>query len=283
MSTPLQPVSFKKGRQHLPRLSTPYVPGKRSERHWTEAEHQVLRDHYADKGFAYCAERLPNRTKSGIYLAARKLGLKRKGRKPARSDWRARYPEIDEQIKAAWPEMTGRGAVKDLAKKMDAPRWLVSTRVRALGLSMPHRKEPRWSAAEDALLAKVPRHDPSRAAEMFRAHGFMRTATAIVVRCKRLGMERRYRETMSATQVAEILGVDNKTVTIWCLEGALAADRRVSQRLPQQGGAPWSITAPALRAFVVEQIDRIDIRKVDKAAFVALLTGQLDRKPGEAA
>lgn len=283
MSAPLQSVSFKKGRGHAPRLSAPYVPGKRHERFWTESERDVLRQHYAEKGFSYCAERLPNRTRSGIYLEAYKLGLNREGRKQGRSDWRARYPQIDEQIRAAWPEMQGRGAVGDLAQKIGVPRWLVSDRVLALGLSVRQRKEPRWSAAEDALLAKVPLHNPDRAAAIFRSHGFVRTPTAIVIRCKRVGLARRYSETMSATQAAQILGVDNKTVTIWCLEGALAADRRASQRLPQQGGAPWSITAPALRAFVVEQIDRIDIRKVDKVAFVALLTGALDRKPGETA
>lgn len=32
----LDRVSFKKGREHKPRLSKPYIPGRHAESYWTE-------------------------------------------------------------------------------------------------------------------------------------------------------------------------------------------------------------------------------------------------------
>ena len=72
----LRPVSFKKGRKFLPRLSTPYVPGRHAKRYWTDEENQILREHYPTKGFPFCASRLENRSKLSIYQQANKLGLK---------------------------------------------------------------------------------------------------------------------------------------------------------------------------------------------------------------
>src|SRR4051812_6305208 len=101
----LERVPFKKGREHKPRLSAPYVPGVHSEKYWTEEENQILRDHYADKGFAYCASKLPNRTKSGIYAQANKLGLKRNGQQQRKSRSGEEYAELDARISEAWPTL----------------------------------------------------------------------------------------------------------------------------------------------------------------------------------
>lgn len=275
MKGTLTPVSFSRRQAPEPRLTPPYVPGKRHERYWTEAELDVLRAHYAEKGMAYCGALLPHRSRASIYGTAKKLGLGRGGRQDRRS-YRDSYPELDAAIRAAWPELEGRGAVQALADRLDYPRWLVSQRARVLGLASPHRKEPRWTPAEDALLAKVPLHDPDRAAEQFRAHGFRRSPAAIMCRCRRLGLSRRYRGSLSATAAAEILGVDSKTVTLWILEGLIPAGRRGTKRLVQQGGDAHAIQPADLRRFVVDHLARIDIRKVEKFAFVALLTGTLE-------
>ncbi len=90
-----------------------------------------------------------------------------------------------------------------------------------------------------------------------------------MVRCKRVGLSRRYKETFSARTAAAILGMDNKTISQLCLDGVIKAERRNSKRLPQQGGAPHSITLRALRQFVIDHVERIDFRRVDKFALVA--------------
>jgi hypothetical protein len=263
-------VSFRKGRERQPRLSTPYVPGKRSLRYWTEAEIAVLEKHYETRGPVHCLSLLPNKSMAKVYAQASKLRL----REPAAGGERTRIgTQFDVAILEAWPTLAGRGAVSGLADKLGIKRSAVSQRALALGLTLPHRKEPPWTSAEEDLLRKAPLHNPDRASALFAAHGFRRSPAAIMVRSKRLNISRRFRGALSATAAAKILGVDSKTMCAWIAAGDLSAGRRGTQRLPQQGGDVWTIDHAELRRFVIDNLDRIDIRKVDKHAFVALIAG----------
>jgi len=269
----LRPVSFKKGRRSLPRLSAPRIPGRHSERFWTESENKVLREHYPSKGFAFCASRLEKRPRSAIYVQVHKLGLSRNGIQAERQQHD--HAALDAELLLLWPDFKkpagAVSGVKAIARQLGKPHWLVTQRLRKLGLTVTHRKEPPWTPSEDALLERVPRHDPDKASEIFEAHGFHRTPTAIMVRCKRVGLSRRYNETFSARDAAKILGIDNKTISQLCIEGIIKVERRPSRRLPQQGGSPHSITPQALRQFVIDHLKRIDFRRVDKFALVRLL------------
>lgn len=268
----LKPVSFKKGRGHQPRLSAPYVPGVRHERYWTEAEHQILRDHYPTKGFAFCAELMPKRSRMAIYGEAKKLGLGREGRQAHRKH--GDMSGLDEAIRTTWPEIEpGHGMSHRLAERLGKPRWLVSKRLIVLGLAHPQKKQPNWTPAEDELMQSVPLHDPDRAREIFLAHGFNRTATSIVIRAKRLNLSRRFKDGLSATAAGRILGLDTKSITSRIVDGRIKADRRGSRRLIQQGGDWHVIQAEELRRFVIEHVAEIDFRRVDKFALVELLTG----------
>ena len=272
----LQRVSFKKVREHKPRLTAPYVPGKHSEKHWTEEENDILREHYPSKGFAYCAALLPpHRTKSGIYGQANKLGLNRHGKQHSKRRGRDELAALDARITEMWPTLEipkgDLNGVKELARQMGEPRWLISDRCTRLGLTRPRKKEPQWTAAEDELMKRVPLHDPDKCSEIFRSHGFVRTATAIVVRSKRINLSRRQKDTYSGTSAAKVLGWDNKTVCEYCLKGLIKSGRRKTKRLPQQGGDPHSIERADLRQFVIDNLELIDFRKVDKFAIVDLL------------
>lgn len=271
----LERVSFKKGREHKPRLSKPYVPGVRHERYWTEQENEILREHYPGKGLAYCANKLPGRGKSSIYGQANKLGLKRKGVQQKKSRSREQFAELDARISELWPTLElpagSVSGVKEVARLLGEPHWIVTQRCRILGLTRPRKKEPNWTAAEDELMKRVPLHDPEKCSEVFKAHGFARTATAIVVRSKRLDLKRRYTATFSARTAAKVIGWDNKTVCEYCLKGDIKSSRRKTNRLPQQGGDPHSIERADLRRFVIDNLELIDFRKVDKFALVDLL------------
>jgi hypothetical protein len=272
----LTPIPFRKGRESAPRLSEPYVPGRQHPRFWTEAEDEVLRARFPEGGVVACMPHLPEHHRSAgkIYQRARKLGLKSTRHAGEHRRTYVLTDELAETIRAAWPGLKGRGAVEALAARLSLPRWWLSKAATKLGLSMPHRKEPPWTAAEDALMRRVPLHDPHRAAGIFKEHGFHRSSTAIVVRAKRLELSRRAtRPTLSGTRVARILGLDNKTVTQWCVIGRLPAVRREDRRLPQQGGSSWDVTRADLRAFILDNLEVIDIRKVEKFEFVAILVG----------
>lgn len=266
----LERVSFKKPRDHAPRLSEPYVPGQHSARFFAEWELQVLRDHYEKDGPAACLAKLPHRNLGSIYRKANALGLRN-----AYPGTRARHhktAELDAKIRQRWPELKGRGAVIAFAEELGKPRWWVSRRARDLGIAtVPHKKEPPWTPAELALLRQVPLHDADRAADIFRANGFRRTPTSIIVKSKRQQISRISQDAMSAHRVAAILGIDDKTAAGYCLDGSLPATRRGSKRLPQQGGDTWVVTRSALRQFILDNIERLDIRKVDKFTFVELL------------
>lgn len=267
----ITPVSFRKGRVHEPRLSKPYVPGTRSPRFWSEDELSIVRKLYPKGGVAAVLAKLPHRTVSGVYAKANQLELS-----ATRVD-RIRAPDdFDARLRAFYLNDKGRrrGELNAFADAEGMPRWWVSKRARALGLTMPHKKEPPWTARELAMLPKLPLHNPDRCADIMREHGFARSPSAIINKAKRLDLSRRYRETLSANAVAEILGVDRKTVTREILQGDLVAEKRATQRLAQQGGDPWSIRPENLRRYIIDHIERVDLRKVDKLAFVQILAAE---------
>ena len=268
----LTPVSFKKGREVQPRLSAPHTPGRTVDRIWSEGERDILRQHYSEHGPAYCLSLLPGRTMTGVYQRARILGLKIRDR----TKWQKIGTSLDDVIKERWPGMSGRGEVAKLANELGVGRHAISARALALGLTNPHKKEPPWTEAEDNLLKSAPVNNPRAAAEYFAAHGFRRTPTAIMVRCKRKKVSLRRADVLSAHGASRILGVDSKAMAAWCVEGLVTAERRGTQRLSQQGGDIWAIKPRELRRFIIQHLERIDIRKVDKFAFVDLLTA-----PGE--
>ena len=273
----LTPVSFRKGRAAAPRLSAPRVPGRNDVRFWTAAEDEVIRRFYPAGGAQACLVELlrigrHHRHTRTIYNRAKALEVRFEGPKGGRKTrTRITDPEIDARIQAGWPLLAGRGAVTRFADALGVPRHWLTARATRLGLTLPHRKEPAWTAAETALMSKVPLNNPARAAAIFREHGFARSPTAIVIRAKRLSLSRRRTDVFSGTSAAKVLGVDNKTFSSWCVAGHVPAERRGTNRLPQQGGDSWSITPADLRRFVLDNLERIDIRKVDKFAFVDLL------------
>lgn len=272
--TPLKSVSFARPVVPKPRLSAPYVPGKRHHRYWTAAEDAVLRERYPDGGIAACQPHLPahHATPSGIYQRAQKLGLTKSG--VSRPQRIVVDDGFDDRLRAEWAMLDGRkkGEVGDLADRLNVPRYWLTNRATKLGLTIAHKKEPRWTAAEDELMKSIPLHNPDSCARIFKQHGFARSPTAIMVRAKRLDLSRRAtRDELSATGAAKILGVDGKWITAACIAGELAATKRDDRRLPQQGGSAWDIRRADLRRFILDHLERIDLRKVEKFAFVELI------------
>lgn len=273
----LKPISFNRPIQHEPRISTPYIPGKRDQRFWTEDEKAVIRKYFPDGGAGACLAHLSaHRTPAGIYNQARKMGITSAAASPHRGKYEA-TPELDTRIREEWQRLDAgrKGVVNDLADRLGLPRWWLTKRLTHLGLTTRHKKEPPWTAAEDELMKKAPLHQPDKAAKMFREHGFARSPTAIVVRAKRLNLSRRAaREELSATKAATILGVDGKFVTGRILSGELPATKREDKRLAQQGGSSWDIKPGDLRTWILGNIDQVDLRKVDKVPFIILIAGE---------
>lgn len=272
----LRAVSFKKPVTHQPRLSKPYVPGRHSKRFWTDPEDAVVRKYYPTGGVAAVLAHLPNRTRLGVYQRVNVLDVKMaKGARGKK--FKIKPPEgFDDLLRAFYQNGDGkkRGECNTFADKHKLPRWWVTHRARKLGLTMPHKKEPPWTKAEEALLRKVPLHDTEKCSEIFRDHGFSRSGMAIRVRATRAHLSRRYRETLNANRIGKLLGIDLKTVTREIFAGRLKATKRATKRTTQQGGDWWSVTPADLRRWILDNLEYVDMRKVDKFAFVQIVAAE---------
>jgi hypothetical protein len=276
----LRPVKFSNAKARVPRISPPRIVGRQSSRFWTDEQKAIVRQYYPKGGYAACALHLPSdkQSRSGIYGMAHKLGVAAdRGRGGGQKQVIKPPKDFDERLRKFYQEDGNgkkRGECNEFADKLKLPRWWVTKRAIKLGLTMPHKKEPPWTAAENELMKKVPLHDVDRCAKIFREHGFKRSPTAIRVRAKRLNISRRFNEGLSAIAAAAIVGFDAKNFGTYCIKGEVKATKRDDRRSPQQGGARWVIKPDDLRRFVLDNLERIDLRKVDKFAFVHLIANE---------
>lgn len=272
---------MKKGKpEPLPRISRlgRVPPDQMLRRPWTAEEDDIIRQVYPSKGVVACVARLPGRTILSIYNRTSKLKVRRSNRtpRPDRAKKLDLTPDREAWLREEWAKLSGRGMTADLAMRLGVTRRCLYDTAVTLGLEIPLKtKEPRWSEAELELLRKHSGQGPDRISRMFRARGFKRSPVAVLSHAKRLDLSIRYAATYSATRASAILGIDSKTMTLRCIDGSLKSTRRGTRRLPQQGGDAWSIEREELRRFVLDELERIDIRKVDKFAFVDLLVGGL--------
>jgi hypothetical protein len=245
-------------------------------RWWKTSEQRILEEHFPKGGIAACLPLLPGRSASAIYTRASTYGIKLKARKAVdfrRQKW-APNDIVDEMIRRAWPQATSKGAIMALATKVGRPRWWVSKRAVALGLTHPRFKTPDWTEAEDELIQEIA-FKGLRAIQLnLKRRGFSRSEAAIKVRLIRLGASASTKADpnhYTATGLAQLLGVDPKTPVAWIRRGLLKAKRHGTTRTDAQGGDEWWIARRDVRQFVIENAAVIDLRKVEKFWFIDLL------------
>jgi hypothetical protein len=181
--------------------------------------------------------------------------------------------EIDAQIRKVYREnLTGKGQVRELAKRLELPRWRISKRARQIEAYEPRIKELNWSEAEIRILKKYAYLTPERIQIHLKKTGFVRSITGVLLKRKRMRFLKNLKG-HSAHQLIECFGVDEKTVTRWIFQGLLKAAKRGTHRTELQGGDIWFIKEKDIRRFIIENIGIIDIRKVDKFWFVEIMTG----------
>lgn len=239
---------------------------------WTIQERRLLQAHYPAGGLAACLALLPLRSERAIYAAAVSLGVRFAGKKRYRH-WGPSTEAIDAQIRETYQMHPEKRAVQRLVARLGRPRQWVFRRATELGCVFPRLKDPPWSAEEDALLGDHAHKTPGAIQGIFRRRGFSRSKTAIQVKRKRLHLETADIDHYTANQLASCMGVDAKAVTRWIDHGLLAATRRGTKRVPQQGGDEWWIHRAQIRKFVVTNQAAVDLRKVDRYWFIDLLAG----------
>ncbi|HVI27503.1 MAG TPA: hypothetical protein VM780_02455 [Hansschlegelia sp.] len=257
----------------------PFAAQPAARREWTTREVRYLREHYAADGAEAVSDAL-GRSLSSVYQHARKLDLHRP-REIASSAFQPRWTsseQIDAVIRRAFTGDATKGFVERCARAVGRPRWWVSKRAAALGLVAPRFKELPWSQTETELLIAHAKKSNSTIQAILHRHGFKRTLTAIGIRLKRSGIDRTDENRMTGRGLAEVMGVDGKTVSRWIEKGMLHAERRGTERVEAQGGDQWWIRRRDVRRFIVENVAAVDLRKVEKHWFVDLLA-ERSREP----
>ena len=130
-------------------------------------------------------------------------------------------------------------------------------------------KSPDWTDSEIKILTEmIYQYSPIAIAK--RLH---RSLNAVVVKSKRLGLKRRFRDGWyTKKEVCEILGVDHHKVQKWIDSGDLKAQWHTGVKPTQNGGACWHIGDWALRDFIIKHSFELIGRNVDLFQIVEILT-----------
>jgi hypothetical protein len=179
--------------------------------------------------------------------------------------------QIDERIREAYLglRMGDRSALKTLAWQIGWTRSAVCKRGAELGLA--RAKERVWLDREERILARFGHLAPTGIQRKLAEAGFARSVSAIQIKVNRDRIKRNLAG-YSACQLADALGVEAKKVLRWIQQGVLKAERRGTERLPQQGGDIWWISDASVRRFVIRFPGEIDLARVEKIWFLSLLT-----------
>ena len=235
---------------------------------WNTREIAILREHWPTAGIAGCLPLLPGRSAHGIYAKAAALGLL-SPETVRRGGPRQRYTSsehIDRAIVAAYASALGRGKMQRLSATLMRPQTWIKRRALHLGCVVPRLMESDWCEAEIAILEKNATRDPHAVARILGRAGYRRTASAVVVKRKRLHIDHFDPDHFSARGLAALLGVDVGTVLRLIARGLPAKRRR-------EDSAEWRISRRGLRQFIRDNPTAIDVRKVEGVWFIELLTG----------
>ncbi len=187
-----------------------------------------------------------------------------------------RFPitqEIHDAIEKVYLRDTGNGQVRALAVRFAYPRWKITRYAIQMGWIAKQKKEPDWSDREIHILELNAHRSPETIQRKLKASGFIRSVTGIVLKRKRMRMLKNL-DGMSATHVAECLGVDIHFITRAIKGGHLKAERRETNRTESQGGEIFYIRRKEIKAYILNWLNEIDIRKVDKWWLCDLLTNK---------
>jgi len=188
-----------------------------------------------------------------------------------------KHPEITRQmhdkIKVLYQNRVEcSGEIGEFADQHNIPRWKLSRYAIRQGWIEKERKEPPWSEDELEILERQSKHCPEVIQRRLKAAGFIRSVTGIVIKRKRMRFLSNLNG-ITSQQLAHCLGVDVHFVLRAIRAGEIHAQVRQDKRTTQQGGHMHYITDPSIKKFIVENIHKINLKKVDKYWLIDILTG----------
>jgi hypothetical protein len=200
----------------------------------------------------------------------RYMGLSGKSLKPIK------YPitlEMHNEIRKIYQNPV-RGERTNYARKVGIPLWAITKYAMHQGWIEKQKKEPNWSVPELKILGRNAHLNPTRIQFKLKQEGFKRTINGIVLKRKAMRLLQNLNG-QSAASVADCLGVDIHFVLRAIKGGRLKATRRETHRTDSQGGDIWYIKDRDIKEYVLDHLNEIDVRKVDKYWFVDILTTKI--------
>ena len=182
-------------------------------------------------------------------------------------------PEMHNEIRRVY-QNSARGARTAYARKVSIPLWAITKYAMNQGWMEKQKKEPNWGATELKILGRNAHLSPTRIQFKLKQEGFKRTINGIVLKRKKMRMLQNLNG-QSAASVADCFGVDIHFVLRAIKGGRLKATRRDTNRTDSQGGDIWYIKDRDIKEYVVDHLNEIDVRKVDKYWFVDILTAKI--------
>lgn len=165
------------------------------------------------------------------------------------------------------------------ARYVAMTRWTgkqVYHRALQLGAIKSKVKEPNWSDAEiDFILSQSGFCVQHIRKKMIKAGFPVRTLSAIGDRLRKeagsVKVARQDAGVYSGNEVADLLGVDSKTVSSWCRQGLLRGVYSENSYGPHHA---WRIKEKDIRRFVIDHVGRVNFARCDKFWLVDLLCPQ---------
>lgn len=183
-------------------------------------------------------------------------------------------PGTDDAIRRVYQEKVGiqscakgYSPVKDLAQRLGVPRWKISRRATHLGVHIKHKKEPVWSEHELNILKRLAHFLPETIQKELKLYGYSRTLIAIVIKRKRMRLMCNLKG-QSAYSLSQCFGVDEKMIYRWIKNKLLQAQLRETNRTQNT----YYIKDKWIRTFIIDSVNIIDFRKIDKYWLVDILT-----------
>jgi len=187
--------------------------------------------------------------------------------------------EIDAQIRDVYLNEVGKSkqpVVKLLAEKLGIPPWRIKRRAVVLDVvpvCRTRKKQPRWTDPEKDIVRDNITFTIENIRRKLAAAGFTRSINAIKTHITRTAGNKP-RENYSGNELAKFFGLDPHSISLWIRKGYLRAERRGTHRTGANGGDIWDIRPEDVRQFIIEHVEILDFRKLDRWWLVELLTRQ---------
>lgn len=185
-------------------------------------------------------------------------------------------PAMDEEIRRVYLHEVGMGrrpVVRSLAEKIGVPAWRVKKRALALDVVptvVKRAKEPEWCDEEKAIVRENATFTIGNIRRKLSAAGYTRSDNAIKIWINR-HIGPKPKGNYSARDLGALFGLDEHSVITWIRKGFLKAERRGTNR----SNDIWDIRPEDVKAFVIEHVEILDFRKLDRFFLVELLAGEV--------